>query len=157
MGIQSGYGFVHFPLTEEGINAASHAVEKIHNQTIQWVRYQCRFSHGLKKLLAALSLPPPIPNRSSYMSQNTPPPSMYSPRSDMVDNYSTWDMASMQREMNALRERERVSPSLPVVSSVAPLMTYPTATASSVYAPPHPHSTPIHLTTSDDVLLSSFF
>eukprot|EP00599_Poterioochromonas_sp_BG-1_P007941 CAMPEP_0173150624 /NCGR_PEP_ID=MMETSP1105-20130129/11077_1 /TAXON_ID=2985 /ORGANISM="Ochromonas sp., Strain BG-1" /LENGTH=381 /DNA_ID=CAMNT_0014065807 /DNA_START=91 /DNA_END=1236 /DNA_ORIENTATION=+ len=69
VGIQSGYGFVHFQLNEEGIRSAMLATEQVHNSMIQRVRYQCRLSHGLKKYLA--NLPPfmqrPIQPQQQHM------------------------------------------------------------------------------------------
>jgi hypothetical protein len=49
--IQNGYGFVHFPLTEQGIKSAITAVNSLHQVTIDRVTYDCSVSHALEPFL----------------------------------------------------------------------------------------------------------
>lgn len=51
MCIQNGYGFVHFPLTSEGIDSALQAVESLHQVTINNVSYDCSVSNQLRQVL----------------------------------------------------------------------------------------------------------
>lgn len=51
MCIQNGYGFVHYPLTSEGIEAALQAVESLHQVTINNVSYDCSVSNQLRQVL----------------------------------------------------------------------------------------------------------
>lgn len=51
MCIQNGYGFVHFPLTSEGIDSALQAVESLHQVTINHVSYDCSVSNQLRQVL----------------------------------------------------------------------------------------------------------
>lgn len=51
MTIQNGYGFVHYPLTNEGIEAALRAVETLHQVTINNISYDCSVSNQLRQVL----------------------------------------------------------------------------------------------------------
>jgi len=51
MSIQNGYGFVHYPLTNEGIDSALKAVEALHQVTINNVSYDCSVSNQLRQVL----------------------------------------------------------------------------------------------------------
>lgn len=51
MCIQNGYGFVHYPLTAEGIESALRAVETLHQVTINNISYDCSVSNQLKQVL----------------------------------------------------------------------------------------------------------
>lgn len=42
---------MHYPLTEEGINAAFEAVKSVHELVIDSVKYSCRVSHALEQYL----------------------------------------------------------------------------------------------------------
>lgn len=66
MCIQNGYGFVHFPLTSEGIDGALRAVESLHQVTINQVSYDCSVSNQLRQVLF---------NTGRLLKKpNTPPP-----------------------------------------------------------------------------------
>lgn len=52
MSVQNGYGFVHYPLTPEGINAALNAVQSLHQVTINQITYDCSISNQLNQILA---------------------------------------------------------------------------------------------------------
>jgi hypothetical protein len=58
--LQNGYGFVHFPLTAEGIQAAVDATHNVHQVTVDRVTYDCTLS----RLLEDFDLPAPqvLPN-----------------------------------------------------------------------------------------------
>jgi hypothetical protein len=51
MSVQNGYGFVHYPLTQEGINAALNAVQSLHQVTINQITYDCSISNQLNQIL----------------------------------------------------------------------------------------------------------
>jgi hypothetical protein len=51
MAIQNGYGFVHYPLTDDGIDAALRAVEALHQVTVNNVSYDCSVSNQLRQVL----------------------------------------------------------------------------------------------------------
>lgn len=51
MAIQNGYGFVHYPLTIEGIDAALRAVDSLHQVTINNISYDCSISNQLRQVL----------------------------------------------------------------------------------------------------------
>lgn len=50
-GVQTGYGFIHYPLTEEGIACALEAVRSLHELVLDNVKYSCRVSHALEEFL----------------------------------------------------------------------------------------------------------
>jgi hypothetical protein len=58
MCIQNGYGFVHFALTNEGIKSAFHAVEALHQVTINQISYDCSVSNQLRQVLAQMDRDP---------------------------------------------------------------------------------------------------
>lgn len=70
MCIQNGYGFVHFALSNDGIESALRAVETLHQVTINNISYDCSISNQLKQLLVATGRV-----RDNGSSTNTPAPS----------------------------------------------------------------------------------
>ncbi|RYY84059.1 hypothetical protein EON63_09995, partial [archaeon] len=48
---QSGYGFLHFPLTSEGIYSAVQMTEQVADMMIDDVNYKCKLSHDLEQRL----------------------------------------------------------------------------------------------------------
>lgn len=58
MCIQNGYGFVHFPLTNEGIKSALQAVEALHQVTINHISYDCSVSNQLRQVLSQMERNP---------------------------------------------------------------------------------------------------
>eukprot|EP01040_Poterioochromonas_malhamensis_P001620 gene1620-1714_t len=50
-GVQTGYGFIHYPLTEEGIACALESVRSLHELVLDNVKYSCRVSHALEEFL----------------------------------------------------------------------------------------------------------
>jgi hypothetical protein len=72
-GLQSGYGFIHFPLTTEGVNSALEAVTKMNRNSLDNVSYECTVSHGLRNFLISKNIPLP-----SNMSTHSPSPSVSS-------------------------------------------------------------------------------
>lgn len=54
MYIQNGYGFVHFPLTDEGVKSALQAVSALHQVTINHITYDCSISNQLRQVLAQM-------------------------------------------------------------------------------------------------------
>lgn len=54
MGIQSGYGFIHFSLTDEGIQSALAAVDEVNHTVINFISFECTVTHGLKTYLFSL-------------------------------------------------------------------------------------------------------
>lgn len=53
-GLHSGYGFVLFPETQEGINCALTLTRNVQNTVINDVVYDCRISHSLERLMNQL-------------------------------------------------------------------------------------------------------
>jgi RNA recognition motif-containing protein len=51
-GFQSGYGFIHFPLTEAGVASALNAISQLNKTVVDHVAYECTVSHGLKNFLS---------------------------------------------------------------------------------------------------------
>lgn len=54
--IQNGYGFIHYPLTPEGVRSAITAVHSLHQVTIDRVTYDCSVSHALEELLGPTNI-----------------------------------------------------------------------------------------------------
>jgi hypothetical protein len=52
MQVQSGYGFVHYALTPEGIRSALMAVQNVHRKCIDQVTYDCSISRSLQEHLS---------------------------------------------------------------------------------------------------------
>jgi hypothetical protein len=52
MSVQNGYGFVHYPLTNEGIQAALTAVSSLHQVTINHITFDCSISNQLNQVLS---------------------------------------------------------------------------------------------------------
>ncbi len=59
---QSGYGFVHFPGTEEGIRSAFIAAQRLMDTEIDNVNYKCKISHHLEQHL----VPPVVQQKPIY-------------------------------------------------------------------------------------------
>jgi hypothetical protein len=53
MSVQNGYGFVHYPLNEEGINSALNAVASLHQVTINQITFDCSISNQLNQILSS--------------------------------------------------------------------------------------------------------
>lgn len=49
--VQRGYGFVHFPASEEGVNAALKCAEALKDQIVDNIHYKCDISHKLLRQL----------------------------------------------------------------------------------------------------------
>lgn len=54
MSVQNGYGFVHYPLTPEGINSALMAVQNLHQVTINQITFDCSVSNQLNQILMSM-------------------------------------------------------------------------------------------------------
>jgi hypothetical protein len=52
--LQNGYGFVHFPLTLEGINTAVVATRNIHHVTINRIKYDSCLTRSLEEIIRQL-------------------------------------------------------------------------------------------------------
>jgi hypothetical protein len=65
MGVQSGYGFIHYALNPEGVAAALKAVETMNKASLDLVTYECSLSHGLRGHLASSSYNSSIPANPS--------------------------------------------------------------------------------------------
>jgi hypothetical protein len=52
MSVQNGYGFVHYPLTPEGIQSALTAVNSLHQVTINQITFDCSISNQLNQILS---------------------------------------------------------------------------------------------------------
>lgn len=52
MSIQSGYGFVHFPLSDEGVKSALAAISNLDGITINHITLDCSISNQLKQILS---------------------------------------------------------------------------------------------------------
>ncbi len=52
--MQSGYAFLHFSLTSEGLKSALTAVEEGHNLTFNNVTYECKLTHTLQTHLLSI-------------------------------------------------------------------------------------------------------
>lgn len=71
MQVQSGYGFVHYALTPEGIRSALMAVQNIHRKCIDQVTYDCSISRSLQEHLAATNSLTNIVTLNSITTQPT--------------------------------------------------------------------------------------
>lgn len=60
-GVQTGYGFIHYPLTEEGVTSAMEAVKSLHELVLDSVKYSCRVSHALEEYIKLRSLGGTLP------------------------------------------------------------------------------------------------
>lgn len=49
--VQRGYGFVHFPASQEGVNAALKCAEELKDKAIDGIHYKCDISHKLLRQL----------------------------------------------------------------------------------------------------------
>lgn len=52
---QAGYGFIHYPLTDNGITAAFAAVEAMNDKTIEGIYFHCCPSRSLENYLNTVS------------------------------------------------------------------------------------------------------
>ena len=64
---QSGYGFVHFPGTEEGIRSAFIAAQRLMDTEIDNVNYKCKISHHLEQHLV-----PPVVQQKQIFHPSVP-------------------------------------------------------------------------------------
>jgi hypothetical protein len=51
MGTQTGYGFIHYSLTHDGVSSVSQAVDTMNGITFDFVSYECTITHGLRNYL----------------------------------------------------------------------------------------------------------
>jgi hypothetical protein len=51
MGMQTGYGFIHYALNDLGVSAALEAVSEMTGIILDLVTYECTVSHGLRNYL----------------------------------------------------------------------------------------------------------
>lgn len=49
---QSGYGFVHFAITHEGVESAIFAASALNDMTVENINYKCSISHNLSRRLS---------------------------------------------------------------------------------------------------------
>jgi hypothetical protein len=127
MCIQNGYGFVHFPLTAEGIESALRAVETLHQVTINNISYDCSVSNQLKQVLISTGR---LPNTSGPMSTAVPEFSsgnLRSVNSWMEDSgYTT----SASGQSGAARGGSLISPTS-IASSSSSAMRFPSLFSST--------------------------
>lgn len=109
--VQTGYGFIDYPLDDAGITAALEAVKTVHQLVIDSVKYSCRLGHLLEEYLKRQSRVYNQPsdayiypghhliNVPSYSIPSAPPlsypqveyiPSHYSPPRESFSTYSTY-------------------------------------------------------------------
>jgi len=80
---QSGYGFVHYSINPDGVQAAVVAAQNLHDTTIDDVNYKTSISHSLNKFLVEdmgipqSTLPPPAPSIFSNSHSNNHVPQSY--------------------------------------------------------------------------------
>lgn len=55
LGIHSGYGFVHYPMNDDGIRSALMAIDQLNHNTVNNVSFECTMSHGLKTYMLSLT------------------------------------------------------------------------------------------------------
>jgi hypothetical protein len=88
-GSHSGYGFIHYELSNAGVQAALTAIEQIHERLIGSVALNCTPSHGLETFLKSSKTPvhpsmakPPssAPVSPHSVNNNNQPPQMTSSR-----------------------------------------------------------------------------
>ncbi len=53
--MQSGYAFLHFALTSEGLKSALTAVEEVNNLVVDNIAYQCKMTHTLQVQLLSMN------------------------------------------------------------------------------------------------------
>jgi hypothetical protein len=126
--LQNGYGFVHFPLTTEGIQAAVDATHNVHQVTVDRITYDCTLS----RLLEDFDLPAPqiLPNF---------PPKRANPVNFFVP--ATPEQANDQPQQQQQQQQQQYGfhPSLyqqhyhPSSSFVASPLSYSTTHSSSPY------------------------
>jgi hypothetical protein len=75
-GEQTGYGFLHYPLTEEGIEAAVKAAKIVRQVHINHVLYDCRLTWSLEEIIHRRTLGLP---QQMKRSPSSSPPSTDSP------------------------------------------------------------------------------
>mmetsp|Transcript_11449 Transcript_11449/g.12367 ORF Transcript_11449/g.12367 Transcript_11449/m.12367 type:complete len:459 (-) Transcript_11449:2173-3549(-) len=49
--VHSGYGFIHYPLSEAGVNAALTAIQTMNDRVVDSIVFKCTISHGLETFL----------------------------------------------------------------------------------------------------------
>jgi hypothetical protein len=70
---QSGYGFVHYAISGQGIQAAIRAATTLDDITVESVNYKCSLSHNLNKYLTGeLAMPDDSPVSSHPHTPHTP-------------------------------------------------------------------------------------
>jgi RNA recognition motif-containing protein len=70
-GEQTGYGFIHYPLTEQGLSAAINASKVISQLFVDNVLYDCCLTHSLQEFLKSRNIPFPVSHSSSSSSNNS--------------------------------------------------------------------------------------
>ena len=99
-GEQTGYGFIHFPLTDEGVNAAVKASTTVSQIIVDNVLYDCCLTHCLEAFLEKQNKQ--IPPRSPFMPDSGFSPASSSPF-DMGMNPFGSAMPSPHFETNQMR------------------------------------------------------
>jgi RNA recognition motif-containing protein len=94
-GEQTGYGFIHYPLTETGLSAAINASKVISQLFVDNVLYDCCLTHSLQEFLKSRNIPFPVSHSSSSSSNNS---------------------------SNAPVKSNPVSPSLPIAAVLKPVL-----------------------------------
>ncbi len=84
--MQSGYAFLHFALTSEGLKSAITAVEEVNNLVVDNIAYQCKVTHTLQMQLLSLN----GSEEESEMGANCPRPLSSVPPSSPLGDYSTF-------------------------------------------------------------------
>jgi RNA recognition motif-containing protein len=73
-GGQNGYGFVHYPLTPEGINAAVKASSMVRQVVLDRVIYDCMMTHAFQKYLSQINSNISSPSALSLDASPSQPP-----------------------------------------------------------------------------------
>lgn len=84
--MRSGYGFVHYALTKEGIQSAVTAVEEMNHRTVDNISFECKVTHSLQAHMFSMRrsdygpginhppIPPPTSSYTSYPSTHRSAP-----------------------------------------------------------------------------------
>jgi hypothetical protein len=82
--VHSGYGFIHYPLNEAGINSALLAIETLNDHIIDSIVFKCTMSHGLENYLKtrnstafAAEATIPRPSKKADVSGNSSKKNLY--------------------------------------------------------------------------------
>jgi RNA recognition motif-containing protein len=137
MGEQNGYGFIHYPLTPEGINAALKASQTLCQVYVKNVLYDCCLTWNLEALIMQQQSQQQQSPSQSSLSSRIPPPITTSFSSSFSSNTTT----SSNSLLSATSTPTSIPPS-PMSHHPSPMNHHPSPMNHHQMIPPSPSHYP---------------